>query len=177
MNSSHDSSSSLSLEKCHHHHHRSFLLHKPINVVSSTVDPHVSDIIRNKKTKNKSQHESISIDENKQQVVGGTPRLTAYDIARMAGFPTDLGLAGRLDCETSGVMLFTDDSHLHRAVLHPLDCGSGDDDNDDDNDDDDDDGKGVKAVEDNINYSSTCTTTTSSDPGRTEELRHSSSRL
>ena len=76
--------------------HRSFLLHKPINVVSSTVDSHTSDVIRTKKKKksnnnnNNNNNSHNQSDDDEIQLVGGTPRLTAYDMARIAGFPTEL---------------------------------------------------------------------------------------
>lgn len=93
--------------------HRSFLVHKPINVLSSTVDPHMFDVVRTN-----SAQES---DEKRRVVVSEESRLTVYDMARIAEFPTDLGLVGRLDCATSGVILFTSDSRLQRAILQPLD--------------------------------------------------------
>lgn len=46
-------------------------------------------------------------------------RLTIYDIAGRAGYPTDIGLCGRLDYRTSGVMLMTDDAILNRAIRDP----------------------------------------------------------
>lgn len=100
--------------------HRSFLLHKPIDVLSSTVDSHITDTVRNHKSSRK--HE-FSEDTSRQRM-GGAARLTVYDVAQKAGFPTNLGLVGRLDYATSGVILFTSDSRLQCAILHPLDHGS-----------------------------------------------------
>ena len=39
-----------------------------------------------------------------------------YDVAAEAGFPRDCSLVGRLDADTSGLMFFTDNSQLARAV-------------------------------------------------------------
>ena len=47
------------------------------------------------------------------------PRPTVYDIAERAGFPTDVGLMGRLDKETSGVIVMSDDPLLLRALTEP----------------------------------------------------------
>ena len=45
---------------------------------------------------------------------------TIYQIANQSGFPTDkVGLVGRLDMDTSGVMLMTSDSRLNRALTYP----------------------------------------------------------
>ena len=52
--------------------------------------------------------------------MGGSPRTTIYDIAKEAGFPTDLGWVGRLDYETSGLIIMTDDSKLLRAIIDPV---------------------------------------------------------
>lgn len=72
---------------------RSYLVHKPVGVVSSTVDTGPSELVKNKK----SPRYGLTKD--------GPPRQTVYDVAEIAGFPTDIGLVGRLDLETSGIMV------------------------------------------------------------------------
>lgn len=42
-----------------------------------------------------------------------------YEVAARAGFPSDLGLAGRLDYLTSGIMLMSNDSRLLQGVIRP----------------------------------------------------------
>lgn len=42
-----------------------------------------------------------------------------YEVAAKAGFPSDLGLAGRLDYMTSGIMLMSNDSRLLQGVIRP----------------------------------------------------------
>lgn len=72
---------------------RSFLVHKPVGVVSSTVDTGPSELVK-KKTSPRFGLPKNSI-----------ARKTVYDVAAEAGFPTDCGLVGRLDLETSGIMV------------------------------------------------------------------------
>lgn len=47
------------------------------------------------------------------------PRDTVYDVAEKAGFPNTLGLVGRLDRETSGVIVMTNDSRLLVELTKP----------------------------------------------------------
>ena len=54
-----------------------------------------------------------------QRVTGVVPRRTVYEVAAQAGFPSELGLAGRLDFHTSGIMLMSDDSRLLNGVIRP----------------------------------------------------------
>ena len=91
---------------------RTFIIHKPRGCISATVDAHVTDIVTRKG------------DPRIGERVGGESRKTVYDLALAAGFPNDCGLVGRLDCETSGIMIFTDDSALSRAIINPVDEGS-----------------------------------------------------
>ena len=44
---------------------------------------------------------------------------TIYDLLKSLNFPTSIGLCGRLDSETSGIMLFTNDSVIQRELLIP----------------------------------------------------------
>jgi hypothetical protein len=53
------------------------------------------------------------------QMVGGVPRKSVYDVVELAGFPSDVGLVGRLDCATSGVVVLTDDSVLSKVLRDP----------------------------------------------------------
>ena len=92
--------------------YRSFIMHKPIGVITSRVDPTVTNIVR------KEAHPLFG------KPVGGESRISVYDIALRCGFPIDVGLVGRLDCETSGIMMFTDDYHLGSAVRDPVDESS-----------------------------------------------------
>eukprot|EP00752_Nemacystus_decipiens_P015136 g13484.t1 len=48
----------------------------------------------------------------------GRGRPTVYDVARAAGIP-NFGPVGRLDFDTSGVLLFTDDYKLKKAISSP----------------------------------------------------------
>ncbi|KAJ3301767.1 hypothetical protein HDV03_000434 [Kappamyces sp. JEL0829] len=75
-----------------------FLLHKPRGVVSSKVD-------RNPPLDQATGLLSV--------------RRTVWDLAANAGYPVSYGLAGRLDCETSGVILFSNSSKLLDALTRP----------------------------------------------------------
>ena len=72
---------------------RSFLIHKPFGVISSTVDTGPTELVK------KISSPRFGLPKN---VVA---RRTVYDVAAQAGFPTDCGLVGRLDLETSGIMV------------------------------------------------------------------------
>lgn len=67
-----------------------FLIHKPLGVLSSAKD------------------------------YDSAPRGTVYDVAGQAGFPVNIGLVGRLDGDTSGIMVFTNDGRLNARILHPI---------------------------------------------------------
>lgn len=57
-----------------------------------------------------------------ERVTGIQPRETVYDVAARAGFPSSqVGLAGRLDYLTSGVMLMSNDSRMLNGVIRPPD--------------------------------------------------------
>eukprot|EP01035_Chromulina_nebulosa_P028336 gene28336-37397_t len=73
---------------------RVYVLHKPLGVVSSTVDDAEAEGIRE-----------------------GRP--TVYDLVSEAGFPSSFAMVGRLDADTSGLVMFTDDSQLARAIRDP----------------------------------------------------------
>ena len=73
---------------------KSFLVHKPVGVVSSTIDTGPTELIRRK------DHPRCGLPKD------SIPRQTVYDIAQQAGFPTDCGLVGRLDLDTSGIMVW-----------------------------------------------------------------------
>jgi 16S rRNA U516 pseudouridylate synthase RsuA-like enzyme len=45
---------------------------------------------------------------------------TVYDVVAEHGFPVDLGLVGRLDKDTSGIILLTDDGRLAKALTAPI---------------------------------------------------------
>ncbi len=79
----------------------SFLIYKPINVLCSTVDA-----CANSSTKNDDQ---VCLTRN-----------TVYDIAAASGFPTNFPLVGRLDFETSGIMLFTKNHELFMEINTPI---------------------------------------------------------
>ena len=86
---------------------RYFIIHKPVGVLASRVDSSITNVVAK-------EHDPLF-----GQQRGGPSRSTIYDTAEAAGFPTDCGLVGRLDCKTSGVMLYTDDAVLGRAVSDP----------------------------------------------------------
>ena len=90
----------------------SFLVHKPINVLSSKCD--------SLNWKNNKPQDKTTIHES---------RVTVYDIAKKAGYPTNFGLVGRLDYETSGIMLMTSDNTFASAIRDPIEP---DDSNNDD---------------------------------------------
>jgi len=51
---------------------------------------------------------------------GDGSRSTAYDLLEKKGIDTDkLGMVGRLDVDTSGVLLFTDDYKVHGLLTRP----------------------------------------------------------
>jgi 16S rRNA U516 pseudouridylate synthase RsuA-like enzyme len=72
---------------------RTFIVHKPVDVVSSTIDTGPTELIKKK------NHPRFGLPVNSKG------RKTVYEIAKEAGFPTDCGLVGRLDLETSGIMV------------------------------------------------------------------------
>lgn len=86
---------SIAMQEC-------FLIHKPINVVSSRVDSAQDDP--------RCKREEIQ------------SRITIYELVRNAGFPDNFGLVGRLDSETSGVMLMTSNNVLASAIRDPINC-------------------------------------------------------
>ena len=86
---------------------RAYLMHKPINVVCSTVDSALTDIVRDEGSKKFGGHR------------GGVSRMTIYDAAKSAGFPTNYGNIGRLDAETSGILLFTTHNDFFTKVRDP----------------------------------------------------------
>jgi 16S rRNA U516 pseudouridylate synthase RsuA-like enzyme len=67
-----------------------FVVHKPVGCLSSSQDS------------------------------AGSLRGTVYDVAGNAGFPSHIGLVGRLDAETSGIMVFSNDGRLYDKILHPV---------------------------------------------------------
>lgn len=79
-----------------------YILHKPTNTVCSTVDPQLTDVV----TKLSSPRRGEAFERE--------PRLTIYDVAKQSGFPSKYSLVGRLDCDTSGVIMFTIDTRLMR---------------------------------------------------------------
>ena len=83
-----------------------FLVHKPIGVISSTIDNAPVGMRR---------------DGNNE-----TPefRKTIWKVAEENGFPGNIGLVGRLDCETSGIIMFTNDTKLADAIRDPPEEGS-----------------------------------------------------
>lgn len=85
------------------------MFHKPIGVICSTVDPKITNVVI-KET-----------DPKFGMKMGGKARRTVYDVAAKAGFPTNLGLVGRLDVETSGIMMFSNDPYLTTAIRDPVD--------------------------------------------------------
>ena len=88
-----------------------FLCNKPLNVVCSTVDKTPAGIQRGKAC-------LAGIDSP-------VYRKTIWDIASENGFPCEnVGLMGRLDVDTSGICLFTNDSKLANAVRNPPEEGS-----------------------------------------------------
>ena len=83
-----------------------FLVHKPIGVISSTIDNAPVGMRR---------------DGNNDPL---ECRKTIWKVAEESGFPSNIGLVGRLDCETSGIIMFTNDTKLADAIRDPPDEGS-----------------------------------------------------
>ena len=86
-----------------------FVIHKPVGVLSSRVDSRTTSIITKKS------------DPMTGQAYGGASRPTVFDIACSKGFPSNFSLVGRLDSETSGIMLFTKNMVLDKAIRDPPD--------------------------------------------------------
>jgi len=84
--------------------YRYFLTNKPIGVTSSKVN----DLLLDPRWKD--------VEEKREEAEG---KRTVYDVVEEKGFPTDIGLIGRLDAQTSGLLMFTDDAYLAHAILHP----------------------------------------------------------
>lgn len=157
----------------------SFLLHKPIKVLCSTVDSRLYDrhhnhdnkaflpeskahrkkvfqnpeiielreekeeeeaIIRAKRDARKLLNSQKRKKDNKKYYAGDEhyhnfdnddeddeifkARDTVYDISALAGFPTNYSLVGRLDYETSGIMLFTKNHELFLEINTPIEYDS-----------------------------------------------------
>ena len=77
---------------------RTWVVHKPIGVISSKVAD----------CKDRSKGEGV--------------RATVYDTCAAAGFPEvcNARLVGRLDADTSGVMVLTENALLDHHLRHPL---------------------------------------------------------
>mmetsp|Transcript_23796 Transcript_23796/g.38550 ORF Transcript_23796/g.38550 Transcript_23796/m.38550 type:complete len:101 (-) Transcript_23796:1333-1635(-) len=45
-------------------------------------------------------------------------RTTVYDLALAKGFPAEVGLVGRLDFKTTGLIMFTSDPRLSSAITN-----------------------------------------------------------
>ena len=88
------------------------VFHKPLHVVSSRNDQREKIVAA--KTSSKKKRKRGEAEAEIQQSI--------YDVAASKGLDVkELGLVGRLDAMTSGIMLFTDDSKLHSALLLPED--------------------------------------------------------
>ncbi len=91
---------------------RYVVFHKPLHVVSSRDDQ--KEKIVAAKTFSKKKRKRAEAEDEVQQSI--------YDVAASKGLDVrELGLVGRLDAMTSGIMLFTDDSKLQSALLLPED--------------------------------------------------------
>jgi len=120
-----------------------FVCHKPLNVVSSTVDNAPAGVRRGAAKQKKErkaqrrqqqeqqlQHDGDDSDgdnsdtDNNNNHNSPTYRRTVWDVAQDSGFPTNVGLVGRLDCATSGIVLFSNDARLADAVRNPPPEGS-----------------------------------------------------
>ena len=89
---------------------RTFLVHKPLGVVSSTVDNAPAGVRRGP---------HVELDFKPEY------RKTVWNVAEESGFSTtNVGLVGRLDCETSGIIMFSNDSRLSAAIRDPPKEGS-----------------------------------------------------
>lgn len=84
-----------------------FIIHKPLGVISATVDSQTTSIVT-----------KIG-DPLYLQPKGGEQRDTVYKLAEQAGFPTNYSLVGRLDAATSGIMVFTNNIKLDKAIRNP----------------------------------------------------------
>jgi pseudouridine synthase len=106
------------------------LLHKPVGVVCTNRDKskplkRVDD--KSESGKPMSSHVSSIVVVNKTrkkkiQMRGDDKRKTTYDLLREQGYLTKgqkLGMVGRLDVATSGVLLFTDDAELNFRISRP----------------------------------------------------------
>jgi 16S rRNA U516 pseudouridylate synthase RsuA-like enzyme len=100
--------------------YRAFVVHKPVGVVSSTVDNDPPPTAGKETTVKKSRRSQKKSERLKNDGQGDGERTTVYSIAAAAGFPTDVGLVGRLDAQTSGIILFTDDHLLNRGISVPV---------------------------------------------------------
>lgn len=78
----------------------SFVIYKPVDVLCSTVDDALN-------YPNQDNEERIK-------------RTTVYDVAASCNFPTNYPLVGRLDYETSGIMLFTRNHELFLEINTPI---------------------------------------------------------
>ena len=90
------------------------LLHKPTGCVSSRVD-------NAPPAKRSAKRRRVGVER-------APIRDTVYDLLHANGFPTEhLGMVGRLDAATSGVLLFTTSAVMNRAVSRPAPRSTGGD--------------------------------------------------
>jgi 16S rRNA U516 pseudouridylate synthase RsuA-like enzyme len=109
--------------------HTHFVLHKPVGVVSSRVDNLPPKAKRQRRTRVVAANGHagavpapeavVSASSSSSSSSPGAARPTVYDVLAQRGFPTTCGMVGRLDTETSGLLLFTSSAALNRAVSRP----------------------------------------------------------
>ena len=114
--------------------HRVFVLHKPLGVVSSTVDgqpprrtlrdPRDAEWGEGEREREGEEEDDDDEGDEVDRSGEGEGRPTVYDLARSAGFlpsssSSKYSLVGRLDAATSGLVMFTDDPQLARNIRDP----------------------------------------------------------
>ena len=98
------------------------VFHKPLHVVSSRNDQRERIAVAKASKRKCKQKGSLKNEGDEEFIISRS----IYDVAEEKGFDVkDLGLVGRLDAMTSGIMLFTDDSRLQSALLLPEDEDDG----------------------------------------------------
>jgi 16S rRNA U516 pseudouridylate synthase RsuA-like enzyme len=103
---------------------RHFVLNKPPLCLCSTVDNQPQPKIEKNATK-LLQKQLDDVEEHldkKRKISREAQRRTVYTYLDMAGFPS-IGCVGRLDYDTSGLLLFTDDAELNYACRDKNYCG------------------------------------------------------
>jgi 16S rRNA U516 pseudouridylate synthase RsuA-like enzyme len=96
--------------------HVYYIAHKPVGVLSDNITDNYK---RSSKRDRQGREKALENDNKSGNDQSSKEIRTIFELAASKGYP-HVGLVGRLDCETSGVMLFTNDKQLTQAIRDPI---------------------------------------------------------